>query len=129
MKIIRNPKKNMFIYHACSAASQSICFRRNSGPLALLLPLLPDFLLRSTVHIVPQISQQFYVSKSTAGPRRRVNLNIRERSFQAVHLCQYLTRYTLQFVYIVAQIVIFSLGYTQSIPGKEWSVIFESTVS
>lgn len=118
----------MFTYHACNAALQSVCFRGNPGPLGLH-PLLPDFLLRSTVHIVPQISQQFYVSKSTAGPRRRVNLNIRERSFQAVHLCQYLTRYTLQFVYIVAQIVIFSLGYTQSIPGKEWSVIFESTVS
>ena len=68
-------QKMMFTYHACSAVLQSVCFRENPGPLGLLLPLLlPDFLLRSTVHIVPQTSQQFYVSRSIVGPRKRVKL-------------------------------------------------------
>ena len=66
-------EQTMFTYHACSAALQSVYFRGNPCPLGLLLPLLlPDFLLQSTVHIVPQIFQQSYVSGSTVGPRRRV---------------------------------------------------------
>ena len=65
-------ERKMIIYHACSATLQSVCFPGNPGPLALLLHLLLDFLLRWTIHIFPQIFQQFCVSKSKLEPGRRV---------------------------------------------------------